>query len=219
MLSRMSRFALRLPRTACTPVARPAVAVRMFSATALSAALFSVQGSERPGSILREAAPGLQKQPYTLLFVSDGDRQAWQPWIGYFTSAGYDCIDLALNAESSDERANEVAGQIRVASLQREPVIFIKGPTDEMLKVYLGTGGWLSRRGPGSGMVLIHPSSDAARDAAWPSRMPVIMVPRSDSDARAWEAVLEGKTGHIVRGTHPEAVLKEIERVMREVGL
>ena len=66
---------------------------------------------------------------------------------------------------------------------------------------------------------MIHPSSDAARDAAWPSRMPVIVVPRSDSDARAWEAVLEGKTGHIVRGTHPEAVLKEIERVMREAGL
>ncbi|WFD36732.1 hypothetical protein MCUN1_003619 [Malassezia cuniculi] len=218
MLSRVSRSAFRLSARIPCAAPRPAVAMRTFSATALSAALFNVQGADkRPGSIIREAAPGIQKQPYTLVFVSQGDRKSWQPWIGYFTTAGYDCIDLSL--EGSENLAEDLTGQVRVASLQREPVIFVMGPTDEIFGAYLGSGGWFARRGPASGAVLIHPSTQASQEAAWPKRMPVIVVPRNESEISAWEQVLKDKTGRIIPDAKPDTLLKEIERVLRESKL
>lgn len=211
---------LHLARMPCARMPRHAVAVRTFAASALSAALFNVQGADKgPASIMREAAPGVQVQPYTLVFVSQGDRAAWQPWIGYFTTAGYNCIDLALDDESAEHVSTELAEQVRLASLQREPVIFVQQGTAELFKAYLGTGGWFARRGPASGAVLIHPSSAAAPTAAWPKRMPVIVVPRTDADAAAWKDALAGKSGHVLADAKPDVLLKEIERVLREAGL
>lgn len=221
MFPRMSRSVLHLARMPCARMPRHAMAVRTFAASALSAALFNVQGADKgPASIMREAAPGVQAQPYTLVFVSQGDRAAWQPWIGYFTTAGYNCIDLALDAGASAEHVStELAEQVRLASLQREPVIFVQAGTAELFKAYLGTGGWFARRGPASGAVLIHPSSAAAPTAAWPTRMPVVVVPRTDADAAAWKDALAGKSGHVLADAKPDVLLKEIERVLREAGL
>lgn len=227
------------PQTKQTRWSRGA-ALRPFCASAtLSAGLFSFF-SERPigttnsGSVLREASPAAPtKQAYTLVFVSSDalsvPRSKWQAWIYYFREAGYDCIDLKIEPPkdksqdlSEDEMlSRELIGQIRDSSLQREPVVFIRDGGDAILKPYMGKGGFLARRGPMSGLVLLHPTSEKElSETNWPSSMPVLVVPKQG--AEQWEGVVKsaGKASVMTdQWSEKEQTLKEVERWLRNMGL
>ncbi|EPQ27812.1 uncharacterized protein PFL1_04557 [Pseudozyma flocculosa PF-1] len=114
----------------------------------------SPAGGEVKGSstIWRKASPTApRRQTVTLVFLSDegskvglgqmvksltggvGGRAVWQPYIAYFREAGYDALDLNLSSPSSSptvaELTDELHNQIRLASLQRLPVLFVRDGT------------------------------------------------------------------------------------------
>lgn len=201
-----------------------------------SSAPREIFGTTESGSIVREASPAAQlKQPYTLVFVSSGQlkvpRKEWQSWIMYFREAGYDCIDL--NVELPKERpegvseeellAREVVGQVRLSSLQRQPVLFIRDGGDKVLPSYLGTGGFFGRRGPMAGLVVLHPASaDDVASADWPSNTPILIVPKTEGEKGAWEGTVQSARNASVLAdewNEKEGLVKEVERWMRNAGL
>ncbi|WFD32520.1 hypothetical protein MSPP1_003568 [Malassezia sp. CBS 17886] len=235
-----SRASSRAPRT---PPGRAAVRTMATSLT-LSASMFgffsdrgsSMFSTTESGSILREASPAaMAKQPYTLVFVSsralDVPRDVWQSWIMYFRDAGYDCIDLnvelppkgADGAPPQDQLAREIIGQVRDSSLQREPVIFLREKEDSVITPYFGTGGFFGRRGPFSGLVVVHPDDPSTVEAAdWPKNTPILLIPSSEKVAPAWRNAAEGASkGEVLvdSWSENEGLIKEVERWLRYAGL
>lgn len=229
------------PRVRAAPksLARPLCASMMLSTSLF---FFSNQSpvpslsSSQSGSILREASPAaMSKQAYTLVFVSSDSlrvsRSQWQAWIYYFREAGYDCIDLKIeppkdtpeDMSPEDVLARELTGQVRDSSLQRQPVIFIRDGGDQIVKDYLGKGGLFSRRGPMSGLVLLHPQSDKKlAETDWPSNTPILVVPASPNASAQWEDTVKGAKSAKVMGdewSEKEGLLKEVERWLRNSGL
>ncbi|WFD03995.1 hypothetical protein MOBT1_002692 [Malassezia obtusa] len=216
---------------------------RPFTVTTVTASLFGflsnpreILGTSEAGSIVREASPAAPtKQAYTLVFVSADPlrvkRSQWQSWIMYFREAGYDCIDMNVDlpkelpegVSQEEQLAREVIGQVRLSSLQRQPVIFLRDQEEKLLPAYLGQGGLFGRRGPMSGLVMLHPSSaEASEKADWPGNTPILIVPKSAGEAQAWEG-----TAASVRNTsvltdewnEKEGLVKEVERWLRSSGL
>lgn len=188
------------------------------------------------GSILREASPvATMRQPYTMVFVSSSQlnvpRSQWQSWIMYFREAGYDCIDLNVelphhrpDGETDEELlSKEIIGQVRLSSLQREPVVFLRDGEDKLLPSYLGTGGFFGRRGPMTGLVLLHPEAvEHTAKADWPNNTPILIVPQSEREAEAWKGAVDGVGRAAVltdTWNEKEGVVKEVERWLRNAGL
>ncbi|WFD00311.1 hypothetical protein MYAM1_003059 [Malassezia yamatoensis] len=216
---------------------------RPFTMTAVTASLFGfmtnpreILGTSEAGSILREASPAAPtKQPYTLVFVSaeplNVKRSHWQSWIMYFREAGYDCIDLSIElpkelpegTTAEQQLSREIAGQMRLASLQRQPVIFLRDEEQKLVSSYLGKGGLLARRGPMSGLVLLHPKgAESIQDADWPSNTPILIVPKSSNDTQAWaEVTASARNAKVLEDewNEKEGTIKEVERWMRYAGL
>ncbi|WFD04767.1 hypothetical protein MVES1_000091 [Malassezia vespertilionis] len=189
------------------------------------------------GSILREASPAaMTKQPYTLVFVSAGPlgvkRSDWQSWIMYFREAGYDCIDLNVELPKNPQKdvsnekmlADEVTEQVRLSSLQRQPVVFLRDQGNAVVPSYLGTGGlFFGKRGPMSGLVMLHPDKTELVDGAdWPSNTPVLVIPQTTSQAPEWADAMRGAKKATMmpdEWNEKEGLIKEVERWMRDAGL
>lgn len=216
---------------------------RPFTATTVAASLFGflsnpreILGTTETGSILREASPAAPtKQPYTLVFLSSDPlhvkRSQWQSWIMYFREAGYDCIDMNVSLPEKlpegvtreEQLAREVAGQVRLASLQRQPVLFLRDSEDQIVPPYLGQGGLFGRRGPMSGLVLLHPgSAEPAEKADWPNNTRILVVPRSQGETDAWSSVeASARNAKVMTDewNEKEGLIKEVERWLRNSGL
>ncbi|CAO1622330.1 unnamed protein product [Jaminaea pallidilutea] len=95
------------------------------------------QIDSQSSTIVRAASPAAPRaQATTLFFVSvrGKGRKEWQDWIQYFREAGFDVIDGNVDAsvkgvqlkEGDDEKvlADELASQVRLSSLQRQPLLF-----------------------------------------------------------------------------------------------
>ncbi|CAD6970818.1 unnamed protein product [Tilletia controversa] len=122
----------------------------------------------KSGFLAREASPAMaeiKKQAYTLVFLSSPNvdrntdrisRKRWGGLLGYFQeSSGYDCLDLTAAAERKDSEesassakqgeheellvlADELHSQLRLAMLQRPPIIFASPPSSKILSAYIG---------------------------------------------------------------------------------
>ncbi|KAE8245344.1 hypothetical protein A4X13_0g5974 [Tilletia indica] len=122
----------------------------------------------KSGFLAREASPAMaaiKKQAYTLVFLSSpnvdhntdrNSRKRWGGLLGYFQeSSGYDCLDLTAAAERKDSEsgasaakqgeneeflvlADELHAQLRLAMLQRPPIIFASPPSSKILSAYIG---------------------------------------------------------------------------------
>lgn len=116
----------------------------------------------------------------------------------------------------------EIAEQVRLSSLQRQPVLFLRGSADTVMPSYLGHGGlFTSTRGPMSGLVLLHPTSkEALQQGDWPSGTPVLLVP-SDSDVPAWEGVVPARHAKVLgdQWNEKEGLIKAVENWLRYQGL
>lgn len=197
-----------------------------------------VLGTSESSSILREASQAAPtKQPYTLVFVNSSEwgvsRNAWQSWIMYFREAGYDCIDMRVETASTGANDNEktrdqllaeqISQQVRLASLQRQPVLFLRDNAASTVPSYLGQGGlFTSTRGPMSGLVLLHPpSADVLTKGDWPSNTPIMVVPKSESDVPSFENNASSRNIKILgdKWNEKEGLIKEVENWMRYVGL
>lgn len=115
----------------------------------------------------------------------------------------------------------EVQAQVRLSSLQRQPVLFVRDRADTMLSSYVGHGGVFNNtRGSMSGLVVLHPTDAASmRQGDWPSGTPVLIVPASD--AAAWEGVVPTRHAKVMADewNEKEGLLKAVESWMRYAGL
>ena len=127
------------------------------------------------------------------------------------------------DAARKEQLAREVAGQVRLASLQRQPVIFLRESEVQIVPPYLGQGGLFGRRGPMSGLVLLHPgSAEPAEKADWPNNTPILVVPRSQGEADAWASVeASARNAKVLTDewNEKEGLIKEVERWLRSSGL
>jgi len=116
----------------------------------------------------------------------------------------------------------EISEQVRLSSLQRQPVLFLRGSADTVVPSYLGHGGlFTSTRGPMSGLVLLHPTSkEALQQGDWPSGTPVLVVPEG-SDTSAWEGVVPARRTTVLGDAwhEKEGLIKEVENWLRYQGL
>ena len=231
---------MRGARASAPKVVRPLTTTASLGFSLMS--LFSMKsisdvlGTSESASILREASPAaMTKQPYTLVFVSSSEwsvsRDAWQSWIMYFREAGYDCIDMRVEVPSEHDEgkckaellAEQIASQVRLSSLQRQPVLFLRQLADTAVPSYLGHGGlFTSTRGPMSGLVMLHPmSKDALSKGDWPSGTPVLLIPSSEAEANNWDDVVPSRNATVLadKWSEKEGLIKEVESWLRYAGL
>jgi hypothetical protein len=117
----------------------------------------------------------------------------------------------------------EIREQIRLSSLQREPVLFLRDHEGKVIKSFLGKGGlFYNTRGPATGVVLLHPSSTAdVVDADWPSNLPVLVVPTREEDVDSWTAAVPARkvTIHADEWKKEGDLIKAVENWIRNQGL
>ena len=117
----------------------------------------------------------------------------------------------------------EITSQVRLSSLQRQPVLFVRDNADKTLPAYVGHGGLFNNtRGPMSGLIVLHPTDkEAVAKGDWPSGTPVLIIPASEKEAEAWQGAVPTRNAKVLGDawSEKEGLIKEVENWMRYQGL